>query len=350
MFDINKKTTTISNNYNLFPEKEKWLKEHPWVILGKDVSLPLNSKVIRTPTEILDYTNINGPVTIKGSRSVMIGRYCDIAENLYIVSSNHQIDKVNLQANLQSDFNEQLDVSKGPVYIGNNVWIGDNVTILTGVTIGDGAVIGAGSVVTKNVPPFGIAAGVPARTIKYRFSEKVRRKLYYLGWWHWDYATILKNKDFFTMIVTDKIIDNLISNTKLDSEKEVIEIDLKDKRSNNYLLDGWGPYEGDSRWVEKKEAGLICKLINPNKYKSFSFNAYSYYKPQKVHITINGENHKNINLLDSWQEYHVPLKKLKTGVNTVRFSFSSGFSPLRTGESIKDQRILYARFTKFSLT
>ena len=70
-----------------------------------------------------------------------------------------------------------------PVFIGNDVFIGANVTILDGVTIGDGAVIGAGAVVTKDIPPYAIAVGVPAKTIKYRFDENTQQLLLAEKWW-----------------------------------------------------------------------------------------------------------------------------------------------------------------------
>ncbi len=71
-----------------------------------------------------------------------------------------------------------------PVTIGNDVWIGVRVIILGGVKIGNGAVIGAGSVVTRDVPPYAVVAGAPARLIRYRFEEPVIRRLEELQWWN----------------------------------------------------------------------------------------------------------------------------------------------------------------------
>jgi carbonic anhydrase/acetyltransferase-like protein (isoleucine patch superfamily) len=75
--------------------------------------------------------------------------------------------------------------SKGNVSIGNDVWIGYDALILSGVTIGDGAVIAARSVVTKDIEPFSIVAGVPARHIRYRFSEEIIASLQEISWWNW---------------------------------------------------------------------------------------------------------------------------------------------------------------------
>lgn len=84
-----------------------------------------------------------------------------------------------------------------PVIIGNDVWIGANVSILPGVRIGDGAVVAAGAVVTKDIEPYAIAGGVPARFIKYRFNKKMREKLLKIKWWNWPQETIEANLELF---------------------------------------------------------------------------------------------------------------------------------------------------------
>lgn len=79
--------------------------------------------------------------------------------------------------------------------IGNDVWIGWGVLIKGGVTIGNGAVIGARSVVTKDVPPYAVVAGVPAKVIKYRFEQEKIDLLQQLQWWDWDIDQIYENLD-----------------------------------------------------------------------------------------------------------------------------------------------------------
>ena len=76
------------------------------------------------------------------------------------------------------------------VEVGNDVWLGHNVVIMGSVTIGDGAVIGSSSVVTKDIPPFAIAVGNPARIIRYRFDEKIIESLQNIAWWNWEQKKI----------------------------------------------------------------------------------------------------------------------------------------------------------------
>lgn len=84
--------------------------------------------------------------------------------------------------------------SKDTVYIGNDVWIATGAQILLGVTIGDGAIIAAGSVVTKNVPPYTVVGGVPAKVIRQRFSDDVIQKLLDIRWWEYG-PDIMKGLD-----------------------------------------------------------------------------------------------------------------------------------------------------------
>jgi acetyltransferase-like isoleucine patch superfamily enzyme len=92
--------------------------------------------------------------------------------------------------------------SKGDVVIGNDVWIGFGATILSGVKIGDGAVVGARAVVSKDVPPYAVVGGVPAKVLKYRFDEDMVKKLLKLKWWHWDEDKI---KEHIHLLCSDRI-------------------------------------------------------------------------------------------------------------------------------------------------
>ncbi len=150
----------------------------------KDIYIGKGSHLAAKQIEIGRGTRVNGKIIIKGVGCVRIGNFCAIGDGIRIISSNHSMGFATIQLALQKKLIGRIQtVGKMGVEIGHDVWVGDEVIILPGVCIGNGAVIGAGSVVTKNVSPFTIAAGVPARDIGIRFSEKTVNKIEQLRWW-----------------------------------------------------------------------------------------------------------------------------------------------------------------------
>jgi len=93
--------------------------------------------------------------------------------------------------------------------IGNDVWIGCNSTILRGVTIGNGAVIGANSLVNKDVPPYAIVVGSPAKIIKYRFDEEIIQALLKIKWWDYPLEIISQHAELFALEPTLDVIDKI---------------------------------------------------------------------------------------------------------------------------------------------
>lgn len=124
---------------------------------------------------------------------VSIGSWCSLANEIEIMpGGNHRTDTVTTfplhrRLNLPADPSlPSIDTgAEGDVSIGNDVWIGRGVKILGGVTIGDGAVVAAWSTVTRSIPPYAIAAGIPARVVRYRFPEDVIESLERIRWWEW---------------------------------------------------------------------------------------------------------------------------------------------------------------------
>jgi acetyltransferase-like isoleucine patch superfamily enzyme len=138
-----------------------------------------------------------------------IGKFVSISCNVIIGSPEHHLNYITTHPILTSTDWGQIDkddpVKKGKVTIGNDVLISANVTILQGVHIGNGAVIGAGAVVTKDVKPYEVVGGVPAKHIKYRFDEETIKKIEELSWWDWPIEKINRNKAYFKTLEFDKI-------------------------------------------------------------------------------------------------------------------------------------------------
>jgi acetyltransferase-like isoleucine patch superfamily enzyme len=166
----------LIHNYRWFKQKLQLGKCGKKVWIDKDVKLMRNPKriflnnnvVLKEGTRICscnesakisigENTTIGYHTFIFASEKIEIGANCLIAPFVYIVDSNHQIEKSKL-------INEQPNLT-APIIIGNDVWIASNVTILKGAIIGDGAVIAANSVVNSNVPPYTIFGGSPAKKI-----------------------------------------------------------------------------------------------------------------------------------------------------------------------------------------
>lgn len=131
-----------------------------------------------------------------------IGTFCSIANNLIVGGAQHPMDWVSTSPvfySVSGGTGHRLGNNTPPVdkrtTIGNDVWIGSRVTIMQGVHVSNGAVIGAGSVVTKDVPPYAIVAGVPAKIIKYRFSEDIIAKLDASEWWNLPKELLTKYSD-----------------------------------------------------------------------------------------------------------------------------------------------------------
>ncbi|MFI3326454.1 MAG: CatB-related O-acetyltransferase [Clostridia bacterium] len=147
-------------------------------------------------------------------KNAQIGKYTCIARDVTTIIGNHpstkfvSIHPAFYSAKKQSGFsyieNDLFDDFKYidrekciSLIIGNDVWIGESTRVLEGVTIGDGAIVAAGAVVTKDVPPYAIVGGVPAKIIKYRFTQEQIEKLLKLKWWNKDNNWIRQNAYLF---------------------------------------------------------------------------------------------------------------------------------------------------------
>ena len=130
-------------------------------------------------------------ILFPGSGSTLqVGKFVSIADDVVIMlGGEHRIDWVTTYP-LNRYFPEWSNIkghpaTKGDVVVGNDVWIGREALIMSGVTIGDGAVVGSRAVVTKNVMPYSIVAGNPAKHIRFRFDEEAISELVTMAWWNW---------------------------------------------------------------------------------------------------------------------------------------------------------------------
>ncbi len=169
--------------------------------LGKWTSIGARSVV--TETHLGDYSYLMNDCEVIYSE---IGKFCSVASHVRINPPNHPIGRATSHHfTYRSQFYEfgedeeeifRWRRSKG-VVIGHDVWIGHGAILLPGVRVGTGAVIGAGSVVTKEVHPYTIVVGNPAKFIRRRVSEEVEARLMEIQWWHWTHDQLLKALEDF---------------------------------------------------------------------------------------------------------------------------------------------------------
>ncbi|WP_227321593.1 CatB-related O-acetyltransferase [Acidisoma silvae] len=156
-----------------------------------------------------------------------IGRYSSVADGVSIALGNHRPDFVTTYpfATLVRAWPSAPPVkdhsTKGDVVIGNDVWISANVFISSGATIGDGAVIAAHSVITKDVPPYAIMAGNPAKLIRYRFDFRVIEALLRIRWWDWP---VHKVDEFLPLMMSDDIGAFLTAATAVETTKASLHV------------------------------------------------------------------------------------------------------------------------------
>ncbi|MDD2796174.1 CatB-related O-acetyltransferase [Acidocella sp.] len=136
-----------------------------------------------------------------------IGNFCSLAGNVRIfLGGEHRLDWVTtypFNITCESAWNIfGHPRTKGDVTLGHDVWIGMNAMIMSGVTIGNGAAVGAGAVVTRDIPPYAIAAGNPARTVRLRFDNETISLLQKISWWNWPDEKIEK---FLPLMLKDQI-------------------------------------------------------------------------------------------------------------------------------------------------
>ena len=194
------------------PEKETYPRT------GDNNTIYLKSVISNPNISVGDYTMyndfVNDPVQFERNNVLLyhypinndrlaIGKFCSIACGARFIfnSANHSMSSLSTypfplffeEWGLGIDHVTDSWDNKGDIVVGNDVWIGYEAVILAGVTIGDGAIIGTRALVTKDVPPYTVVGGVPAKPIKKRFSDKIISQLIEMKWWDWPRERIEKN-------------------------------------------------------------------------------------------------------------------------------------------------------------
>ncbi|NTJ67203.1 acetyltransferase [Agrobacterium rhizogenes] len=149
--------------------------------------------------ELGDFSYL-GPRCIVGDAT--IGKFCAIAAEVRIGAPNHPMDRPSMHRFTYCPEYYSADAVRDHAFfdrrkqdravIGNDVWIGHGVIVLPGVKVGDGAVLAAGAVVTKDVQPYTIVGGIPAKFIRERFTRTIAERLTSIAWWNWPFETIME--------------------------------------------------------------------------------------------------------------------------------------------------------------
>ncbi len=173
--------------------------------LSFETPIRINSSVV-VGNNVIGFATYTGPSCFL--KNVQIGRFCAIGERVQIGPPNHPTNWISVhpfQYNGVRYFDDFENYPSGKqryrenakkTIIGNDVWIGNNAVIIQGVTVGTGAVIGANAVVTKDVPPYAVVGGVPAKIIRHRFPEEKITQLLASEWWNYNLSGIEERLNF----------------------------------------------------------------------------------------------------------------------------------------------------------
>lgn len=188
-----------------------YIKRNPKCVFGAyyrasvyEAHVKLHSGAFLSHCTVGSYTYIGDRASVSHAD---VGRFCSIGQDVIVGAGTHPTNFISTSPIFYSSGRQLpeswLDVSKFHEYsertiIGHDVWIGSRVICLRGINIGVGAIIGAGAVVTRDVKPYEIVAGVPAKHIRYRFDAETRKTLLVSQWWNWPVARIKKDLNNFS--------------------------------------------------------------------------------------------------------------------------------------------------------
>lgn len=188
----------------------KGIITNPNIIVG---DFTMYNDFVSDPTQF-EKNNVLYHYPINKDR-LIIGKFCSIAcgAKFIFTSANHTLKSLSTypfplffeEWNLDKKHVKSAWDNKGDIVIGNDVWIGYEAVILSGVHIGDGAIIGTRAVVTKDIPPYTVVGGIPAKEIKKRFDEETINKLQQMQWWNWSFDKIQQFLPYIMKGEVDKL-------------------------------------------------------------------------------------------------------------------------------------------------
>lgn len=198
---------------------------NPYIIKNiSTVNINLSNSETNFPLMIIDRdsyivsSEIQSGINFDNERighNLQIGKFCSFADKIkFMIGLNHDYKHITTSACafLKDIYIQPMLRQKNQIIVQNDVWVGSGATIMSGVTIHNGAIVGCNSTVAKDVPPYAIVAGNPAKIIKYRFSNEQIEKLLKISWWNWNIEKLNRNKMFFTKNV-DEFIDAFYENS-----------------------------------------------------------------------------------------------------------------------------------------
>lgn len=238
-------------------EKKSNISGFPFISIGRD-------------SYVVSAKNENGlDVNPHYVYNLQIGKFCSLAHDVsFVIDINHDYTKAAMGvSDLLGERNYEMK-RKGQILIQNDVWIGRGSTIMGGVTIHNGAVVAANAVVTKDVEPYSVVGGNPAKLIKYRFDRDIIEKLLSIQWWNWDDKKISNNKKWFNNNIYN-FVDRFY-NEEHNSKKD---LDIhRSEISYLFFLDFEEPYsiwkkvilEFCEKFKTSTSHGIILFLKNDN--------------------------------------------------------------------------------------
>lgn len=247
------------------------MKRAIWQLLNQHNRTYINKETDITKISVGIHTY--GPLNIftwdHPNEKISIGNFVSIGEEVkFLLGGEHQYNNFSTFPFKVLFLNQTTEaLTKGAIIVEDDVWIGNGATILSGVTIGKGSIVGAASVVTKNVPPYAIVAGNPARIIKYRFNDEIIQKLITIDFSKITHESILNNENILYEEITNENIDEIVSAfNRSNLKKENSQIPLRSVDSKSFMI----PQE-----VPKKRIAYLADPFDTDNYLDLTLNILS---------------------------------------------------------------------------